>query len=128
MYKIVCLLIIFAACKRPDTMFRQLSASSTGIGFNNVIIENDSVNPLSLEFLYNGGGVAVGDFNNDSLPDLYFTASTESNKLYLNKGNLEFEAFSLRPRRDKRQISCVSGGERVSSSPSGPLLGAADCW
>lgn len=91
MYKIVCLLIIFAACNRPHTLFRQLPASQTGISFNNQVIENDSVNPLDLEFLYNGGGVAVGDFNNDSLPDLYFTASTVSNKLYLNKGDFRFE-------------------------------------
>jgi hypothetical protein len=76
-------------------MFRQLPASQTGIDFNNVVIENDSVNPLDLEFLYNGGGVAVGDFNNDSLPDLYFTASTTSNKLYLNKGDLKFDDITV---------------------------------
>ena len=96
MLRIVCLLILVSACNRPQNMFRQLSASHTGITFNNEVIENDSVNPLDLEFLYNGGGVAVGDFNNDSLPDLYFTASTTSNKLYLNKGGFEFEDITAR--------------------------------
>ncbi|MDQ2753513.1 MAG: VCBS repeat-containing protein, partial [Bacteroidota bacterium] len=84
-----CLLLF--SCKNKATLFKKLSSSHTGITFNNVIKENDSINPIDLEFLYNGGGVAVGDFNNDGLPDLYFTASTRSNKLYLNKGNLQFE-------------------------------------
>ncbi|MEO7120796.1 MAG: VCBS repeat-containing protein, partial [Ginsengibacter sp.] len=87
---IIGLLFLFG-CKSPHTLFQKLSSSQTGIDFNNRIIENDSINPLDLEFLYNGGGVAVGDFNNDGLPDLYFTASTASNKLYLNKGNLQFK-------------------------------------
>ncbi|MCW3090893.1 MAG: RNA-binding protein [Ferruginibacter sp.] len=78
------------ACKNQHTLFHQKDASETGINFNNQVIENDSINPLDMEFLYNGGGVAVGDFNNDGLPDLYFTASTSSNKMYLNKGKFHF--------------------------------------
>ena len=84
----LCLLLV--SCNHK-TLFKKLSADETGITFNNAIKENDSLNPLDLEFIYNGGGVAVGDFNKDGLPDLYFTASTTSNKLYLNKGNLKFE-------------------------------------
>ena len=86
---VVCLLLF--SCKNKTTLFTKLSSDKTGITFNNVVKENDSINPIDLEFLYNGGGVAVGDFNNDGLPDLYFTASTTSNKLYINKGNLQFE-------------------------------------
>src|SRR5215475_11872751 len=82
--------VIALSCNKPTTLFVKQSSSHTGIKFNNQIIENDSINPIDLEFLYNGGGVGVGDFNNDGLPDLYFTASTVSNKLYLNKGNLSF--------------------------------------
>src|SRR5689334_4694020 len=84
----ICLLLI--SCNNK-TLFKKLSSDETGIAFNNIVKENDSINPIDLEFLYNGGGVAVGDFNKDGLPDLYFTASTTSNKLYINKGNLKFE-------------------------------------
>src|SRR6476469_5238121 len=83
--------LFLLGCNNKQTLFIRLSSSHTGISFNNKIVENDSINPLDLEFLYNGGGVAVGDFNNDGLPDLYFTASTVSNKLYINKGNLAFK-------------------------------------
>ena len=82
--------IIIAACKSTPTLFKQISSEQSGITFSNDIVEKDSLNPIDLEFLYNGGGVAVGDFNKDGLPDLYFTASTSSNKLYLNKDNLSF--------------------------------------
>ena len=87
---LLALCAFFVACNN-NTLFKKLSSSQTGITFSNAVTENDSINPLDLEFLYNGGGVAVGDFNNDGLPDLYFTASTTSNKLYLNRGNLKFE-------------------------------------
>ncbi|MBX2924217.1 MAG: VCBS repeat-containing protein [Chitinophagaceae bacterium] len=68
---------------------------TSGILFNNLITENDSINPFDMEFLYNGGGVAVGDFNNDQLPDLYFTASTTANHLYLNNGGLRFTDITV---------------------------------
>ncbi len=84
------LLILLSSCSSRPTLFVKLPSEKTGIHFNNAITENDSINPIDLEFLYNGGGVAVGDFNNDGLPDLYFTASTVANKLYLNKGGLQF--------------------------------------
>jgi len=82
--------LISCNTNNTPTLFRQLPANKTGIDFINQVVENDSINPLDLEFLYNGGGVAVGDFNRDGKPDLYFTASTISNKLYLNKGDLNF--------------------------------------
>jgi len=84
------IMVCFTSCNSSPTLFKKIDPAKSGIHFNNVVIENDSVNPLDMEYLYNGGGVGVGDFNNDGLPDLYFTASTTSNKLYLNKGNFSF--------------------------------------
>jgi hypothetical protein len=86
-------LTVVIACRHSgsNTLFRKISSGKSGIHFNNAIVENDSINPIDLEFLYNGGGVAAGDFNNDGMTDLYFTASTVSNKLYLNEGNFSFK-------------------------------------
>src|ERR1700728_3376487 len=95
-YLLPLLLAVPAGCHEHPTLFHQLSSARTGIHFNNRVIENDSVNPIDLEFLYNGGGVGVGDFNRDGLPDLYFTGSRVSNKLYLNRGGLRFEDVTER--------------------------------
>ena len=87
---IVTLSVILLISCSSNTLFKRLESSASGVAFSNIITENDSINPIDLEFLYNGGGVAVGDFNKDGLPDLYFTAGMTSNKLYLNNGNLKF--------------------------------------
>lgn len=97
-------------CSNPDTLFKKIDAAYSGIQFNNSIVENDTINPLDLEFLYNGGGVAVGDFNKDGLPDLYFTASTGANKLYLNKGKLQF--------KDITEAAQVTGEGRWANAAS----------
>jgi enediyne biosynthesis protein E4 len=81
----------FCACNSKKTLFTKISPASSGIDFKNIVIENDSINPLEVEYLYNGGGIAVADFNNDGLQDLYFTGSMTDNKMYLNKGNMHFE-------------------------------------
>jgi hypothetical protein len=84
-------LILITSCKNEHTLFTQINSSESGIHFNNRIQENDSVNVLDFENVYNGGGVGVGDFNNDGLPDLYFSGNLVSNKLYLNKGKFAFQ-------------------------------------
>lgn len=84
--------IFISGCTNSSTtLFESLPSHHTGIYFNNNVIENDSINPIDQEFMYQGGGIAVGDFNGDSLPDLYFTGSMVSNKLYINKGGFVFE-------------------------------------
>jgi ASPIC and UnbV/FG-GAP-like repeat len=82
--------IAIVSCK-SKTLFKKVDSSDTGIHFNNTITENDSINVLDMENIYNGGGVGIGDFNRDGLPDIYFTGNMVSNKLYLNKGGLKFD-------------------------------------
>lgn len=77
-----------------DALFTLLEPTQTGVDFQNKITEGLNTNVLMYEYFYNGGGVAVGDVNNDGLDDLYFTSNMESNRLYLNKGNLTFEDIS----------------------------------
>jgi hypothetical protein len=89
-YSVFFLLIILASCKNK-TQFQRISSFHSGIDFNNQITENDSINPLDVVNIYNGGGVGVGDFNNDGLQDLYFTGNMVANRLYLNKGDMKFE-------------------------------------
>ncbi|GAA0527719.1 VCBS repeat-containing protein [Chitinophaga japonensis] len=72
-------------------LFQLLPSKSTGIKFVNEINETEHLNVLAYEYFYNGGGVAVGDINNDGLDDLFFTANMGPNKLYLNQGNLKFK-------------------------------------
>ncbi len=71
--------------------FQLLSAEHTGIDFINTIEETDSFNMLTFMNIYTGGGVAVGDINNDGLEDLFFSGNRVPSKLYLNKGDLKFE-------------------------------------
>lgn len=87
---------VFTACRQNHTLFTRLSADETGIDFANVIQEGDTqFNILSYPYFYNGGGVAVGDINNDGLPDIVFTGNMVNNRLYLNKGNFKFEDITL---------------------------------
>jgi len=74
----------------PKPHFEILPPEQSGITFQNEIKENQDFNIFTYLNVYNGGGVAVGDINNDGLPDLYFTANQLPNKLYLNEGNLRF--------------------------------------
>jgi len=88
----ICLLVLWlVACNNKHPLFEQISSSHSGIHFNNQITENDSINPLDIVNIYNGGGVGIGDFNNDGLPDIYFTGNMVPNRLYLNKGDFKFE-------------------------------------
>lgn len=82
---------ITACQSSSDQLFTLLPAEETGIDFSNRITNNDSMSILDIEYFYNGGGVALGDFNNDGLPDVFFTGNQVTNRLYLNKGNFKFD-------------------------------------
>ena len=73
-----------------EPLFTLMGAYRTGILFVNRIQEDDDLNVLEYEYLYNGGGVAIGDVSGDGLPDIYFTANMGPNALYVNKGDFRF--------------------------------------
>lgn len=100
-YSSFLLIFLTLSCRKSDTLFQPVSSSHSKIHFNNQIIENDSVNQLDIENVYNGGGVGIGDFNNDGRPDIYFTGNLVPCRLYLNDGNFTF--------RDVTEVSDVSG-------------------
>ncbi len=97
----ILLLIFILGCKKdPDysqyksdtnTPFTDIPASYSNIHFENKVEETPELNFLNYTYVYNGGGVAIGDINNDGLEDIYFTSNQNSNKLYLNKGGFVFE-------------------------------------
>jgi enediyne biosynthesis protein E4 len=95
------ILISFFSCRQQkesqtieNPVFTKLSSDKTGVKFNNTVTNTKDLNILSYRNYYNGGGVAIGDINNDGLSDIYMTANMGSNKLYLNKGGLTFEDIS----------------------------------
>ncbi len=97
-------IILFSfSCSKPikesSTLF-QLK-NNTNINFENTLVETETLNPYTYKNFYNGGGVALGDINNDGLLDVYFTGNLVENQLYLNKGNWEFDNIT-----EKAGIAC----------------------
>lgn len=88
--------MLITGCNRSEKyhLFEYVESSRSGIDFANTIVENDSVNATECLNCFNGGGVGVGDFNRDGLPDLVFSGSQLSSKLYLNEGDLKFKDIS----------------------------------
>jgi len=80
---------------QKQTLFESLPSDFTGITFTNTITTSDSVNLLNFEYIYIGGGVGIGDFNKDGLPDIFLAGNMVPSKLYLNKGNMKFEDMTI---------------------------------
>ena len=85
------LILISFSCKKEKTVFSLIPPEKSNIHFSNEIQASDSFNILTYEYIYNGGGVGVADFNQDGLPDLYFTGNQVSSRLYLNNGGFKFK-------------------------------------
>ena len=89
---LVTLTLIILSCKKEQQKwFKKVPSETSGITFMNTIKENDQYNMIDYSYLYNGGGVGVGDLNNDGLPDIFFTSNQGTCELYLNKKELRFE-------------------------------------
>jgi enediyne biosynthesis protein E4 len=103
------ILLICPSCNsdvesKNTKFFQKLSFKKTHITFENTLIESDTLNYFLYPYIYMGGGVTAGDFNNDSLTDIYFVGNMVPNRLYLNRGNFTFE--------DVTEISKTGGGNR----------------
>lgn len=91
------LVVALLGCDNEENrQFTMVSASDSGLQFNNILRDTTDQNILDYLYFYNGGGVAIGDINNDDLPDVFFTSNQNPNKLFLNKGNLKFEDISAK--------------------------------
>ncbi len=100
-------IVLLASCQpegqEEAPRFTLMAPEQTGIDFINAIEPTEDFNIFSYRNFYNGGGVAIGDINNDGLPDIYFTCNMGPNKLYLNRGNFRFE--------DITELAGVAGNE-----------------
>ncbi len=90
---LACFLMLLSCKSKSDSagLFAEVPSSHSGIHFSNNLKENEDYNIDTYEYLYNGGGVGVGDVNNDGLQDILFTGNMVPDKLYLNKGDMQFE-------------------------------------
>jgi enediyne biosynthesis protein E4 len=118
---LVTFFLFFAACKKGQPLFLLLESNQTGVDFNNKITENDSLTIFNSEFIYNGGGIAIGDLNGDGLQDLFFSGNQVQNKLYLNRGNLTFEDITAKANLEKLNGEWSAGVSFIDINQDGKL-------
>jgi len=111
-FSLISAVLTFGCSKNNENIrqFELLDAEQTGLIFKNIPIPTKYFNAFNFMYFYNGGGLAVGDFNNDGLQDLFFTANMDSNRLFLNKGDMKF--------RDVTEISHIAGIEGWTTGTS----------
>lgn len=111
--------VSFISCKE-DTLFTKIDVQDSGISFSNRIADSDTFSILNFEYIYNGAGVGVGDFNNDGKQDLFFTGNQVSSKLYLNKADFKFEDVTAKSGIDTKK-RWASGAVTVDINADGLL-------
>ena len=100
-FLLIAVLFLSACCESTSTMFTEVPVKQSGVSFSNDLNYTEVYNPYTYRNFYNGGGVALGDINNDGLLDIYFSGNLVDNKLYLNRGNLKFEDIT-----DQAGVAC----------------------
>jgi hypothetical protein len=105
------ILILLFACHNPgrETLFERLESSDTGVHFSNLLTESDTFNIVDFDYIYNGSGVGVADLNGDGLPELFFGGNQVSSRLYINRGDFNFEDVT-----DIAKVSTTSWVEGVT--------------
>jgi len=119
--------LLFSSChtkdgtKNEEQLFELLTSEKTHIDFNNEIIENAQANIMSYQYFYNGGGVAAGDLNNDGQDDIYFSGNMTPAKVYLNKGNMQFEDITAKSGIAEQGTTWKTGVTMVDVNGDGKL-------
>ncbi len=85
---------LLLSCQKEEKLFQKIFSDHSGVDFSNRITESEAHNILNFEYIYNGGGTAIADFNNDSLQDLFFTGNMVNNGMYLNRGDFHFQKIT----------------------------------
>ncbi len=128
-YSVLCLLslafgFVLVACDRSpekDQLFKLIKSSASGVTFSNNITESPEFNIINYQDFYSGGGVSIGDINNDGLPDLFFTGNMVQNRIYLNKGNLQFEDITEQAGLTETDYTWTTGSTMIDINNDGLL-------
>ena len=115
------LLVSMSSCDQRTKNFTYIDPSDSRIDFVNEINVRDTLNILDNEFVYNGGGVAIGDLNGDGLQDIYFTANLVGNRLYMNDGNLKFRDVTEISKAQKHPDQWSAGVTMMDLNRDGKL-------
>jgi hypothetical protein len=118
------ILVLLAGCNlqfNSDRQFRLLKSEDTGIDFNNALEESHIMNIITYPDFYSGGGVSIGDIDNDGLPDIFFTGNQVPPKLYKNLGDLKFEDITIPSKLDKMPKGWYTGSSMVDLNADGWL-------
>src|SRR6476661_9097706 len=120
-FSLLFVLVVFAGCRNDTSrLFTSLDENKTGINFRNTLFEDGPLNVANYIYFYNGGGVAIGDINNDGLQDILFTGNMVHNRLFLNKGNFHFEDITAKSGVAEKQGWCT-GATMVDINGDGKL-------
>ena len=109
--------LLLVSCSKEEktkpTLFKTINESDSGLHFTNQLFENDSINIIDNEFVYNGAGVALGDLNGDGFDDIFFTGNQVENRLFLNKGAMKFKDVTQKSTIKKPDSLMWSSGVNI---------------